>query len=56
MKISMLFRKLTVRGMIKMFVARYTSSHYTEIYTQYVDTDILLKITDHVTRGFTQIK
>jgi hypothetical protein len=28
----------------------YTSNHFTDIYTQYVDTDILLKITDRVTR------
>jgi hypothetical protein len=39
--------------MIKKFSARYTSSHYTDIYTRYVDTDILLKITDGVTRGIT---
>jgi hypothetical protein len=30
--------------------------HYTDIYTQYVDTDILWKITDRITRGSTQIK
>jgi hypothetical protein len=42
--------------MIKKFSARYTSSNYTDIYTRYVDTHILLKITDWVTRGFIQIK
>jgi hypothetical protein len=42
--------------MIKKFTARYTSSHYTYIYTRYVDIDFLLKITDQVTRGFTHIK
>jgi hypothetical protein len=41
--------------MIKKFSARYTSSQFTDIYIRYVDTDILLKITDQVTRGFTQI-
>jgi hypothetical protein len=45
-----------IQGMIKRFLARYASSHYTDIYTQYVDTNILLKITDRVTRGFTHIK
>jgi hypothetical protein len=42
--------------MIKKFSARYTSIQYIDIYTRYFDTDILLKITDRVTRGFTQIK
>jgi hypothetical protein len=42
--------------MIKKFSALYTSSLYIDIYTQYVDTDILLKIIDRVTRAFTQIK
>jgi hypothetical protein len=41
---------------IKTFSARYTSSHYTDIYTRYVNTDIWLKFNDQVTRGFTQIK
>jgi hypothetical protein len=45
-----------LRGMIKTLSARYTSSHYTDIHTRYVDTDNILKITDRVTRGFTQIK
>jgi hypothetical protein len=43
------------QGMIKHIMARYTSSHYIDIYTRYVDTDILLKITDRVTCGFTHI-
>jgi hypothetical protein len=38
-----------LRGMIKNVLARYTSSHYTDIYTRYVDTNILLKTTDRVT-------
>jgi hypothetical protein len=42
--------------MIKTFSARYIFSRYTYIYTWYVNTDILLKITDRVTRGFTPIK
>jgi hypothetical protein len=44
-----------IRGMIKRFSARYTSSHYSDIYTRYVDTYILLKNTE-VTRGFIPIK
>jgi hypothetical protein len=46
----------TIYDMIKKFLARYTSNHYTDIYIIFVDTDILLKITDRVTQGFTQIK
>jgi hypothetical protein len=37
-------------SMIKMLSARYTSSHNTDIYIRYADTDIPLKFTDRVTR------
>jgi hypothetical protein len=49
----MYIRITRIRGMIKKFLARYTSSHYTDIYTRYVDTNILLKITDDtlISRG-----
>jgi hypothetical protein len=33
-----------VRGMIKTFSVRCTPSHYTDIYTRYVDTDILFEL------------
>jgi hypothetical protein len=36
--------------MIKRFSARYSFSHYTDIYTRYLVTDILLKIIDRVSR------
>jgi hypothetical protein len=50
--------ELNIRGMIKKSSRSdiVTSSHYTDIYTWHVDTDNLLKITDRVARGFTQIK
>jgi hypothetical protein len=47
---------LKQRGMIKTLSALYTSSHYTDIYIRYADTDILINITDQETRGFIQIK
>jgi hypothetical protein len=46
---------LDLKGMIKKFSARYTDSHYTDIYTRYVDTDFSLKIADRVTRGLKQV-
>jgi hypothetical protein len=44
------------RGVIKKFSARYTSSHYTDIYTRYVDTDFLFRITDRGVCHLDQMK